>query len=308
MACIDCPDQITEVIAADVRDMMWRIQRVKRLTTMFSRLLEDIATVYLDTIVRRLDELYALLPEPPIADIKFYQALLSCPLTPLAFALEPALLATVDPRVILKRFKDAARAFLAKMEDWYDLALADIESLDPRPLAAVIGQDYEALFPPDAAIASGVTSSSWAALNLATQSPGVGRTISSPGDTGQKSTKLTSPKDRIGGRSGSNNVPVRLARKYIREVVRALEDPVDFAFQFAEVTASVSYVRATCSEIYYSSAWPFRYWYDTVTDFDFNSSTGLPSIIQGAMYDMSAKFMQIELKLFRWQAFIAAPL
>ncbi len=308
MACIDCPQQITETIAREVRDMMARVQRVKRLTTMFQRLLEDIASTYLNTIVRRLDELYALLPEPPICDLAFYQSLISCPLTPLAFALDPALMAQYDPRAILKRFKDSARAFLAKMEDWYDMTLSDIESLDPRPLATIIEQDYESLFPSDAAINSGLTASSWAVLNAQAQSPGAGRSLSGQGVTGAQTTRLTSPKDRMGDRSVSNNVPVRIARKYIREVVRALEDPVDFAVQFAEVTAIVEYVRITCSEIYYSPSWPFVYWYDTVTGFEINTATGLPSIIQGAMYDLSAKFMQIELKLFRWQAFIAAPL
>jgi hypothetical protein len=309
VSCTTCPEQIVEAVASNVRETMARVQRVKRLTSIFQRILNDIAGAYLSVIVRRLDELYALIPEPPIADLAFYQGLVTCPLTPLAFALEPELIALVDPRELIKKYKEKARQFLARVENYYDMAMADLEANDPRPLATIIEQDYESLFPSDTSINSGLTASAWSTLNSdVSQGDGASRQIIMPGQTTPVQTTLASPRDRIGQRSASANIPVRIARKYVRELVVALQDPVDFAVQFAETTAAVEYVRATCSDIYYSRRWPFVYWYDTVTGFEFDSSTGLPGVIDGAARDIAAKFMQIELKLFRWQAFITLAL
>lgn len=309
MSCTTCPDQIIEAVASNVREAMARVQRIKRLTNIFQRILTDIANVYLDIIVRRLDELYALIPEPPVADLAFYQALITCPLTPLALALEPSLLTQVDPREILKRYKAKAREFLARIENYYDMALADLQAVDPRPLATIIEQDYEAIFPSDVAINSGLTASAWSSLGLGvSQGSGADRQIVMPGQTVPVRTALTDPRDRMAARNPSASVPVNLARKYVREIVVALQDPVDFAVQFAETTAAVEYVRATCSDLYYSRRWPFAYWYDTVSGFEIDTSTGLPNVIEGAARDIAAKFMQIELKLFRWQAFITLAL
>jgi hypothetical protein len=308
MSCKTCPDQITEVIAANVRETMARVQRIQRLTSIFQRILADIAGAYFDVIKRRLDELYALIPEPPIADLKFYQALVTCPLTPLAMAIEPSLIALIDPRELIKKYKEAARLFLERVENYYDIALSDIEAVDPRPLATIIAQDYESLFPDDRQVASGLTLASWQSFAASMETGASNRQIGAQNATGTTTSTVQNPRQRIGDRPASNTVPVRIARKYIREVVESLEDPVSFAVQFAETSAAVEYVRLTCSDIYYSQQWPFVFWYETVKDFNIDTSTGLPNVIDGAARDICAKFMAIELKLFRWQLFITAPL
>ncbi len=309
MSCNDCPDMIIETIAYNVRRTMYRVQRIQRLTTLFSRLLEDVAETILALIARRLDELYALIPEPPVADIAFYLSLIRCPLTPLALAMDPSLVALLDPREVLKRYKACARQYLCRAENYYDMTLADAEANDPRPLVSILDQDYESLYPSDASINSGLTASAWSSLHTQVeQGQGASRQLTAPGPTGPVTTTLESPRERMGNRSTSNNVPIRIARKYVREVVIALEDPIGFAAEFASTAAAVAQVRATCPLIFYSTRWPFRYWADTVAGFDFDQTTCLPGIVKGGVRDLSYRFMRIEAKLFRWQAFIAAPI
>jgi hypothetical protein len=311
MACTQCPDQIVEVIAANVRDTMWRIQRIQRLTTLFNRLLEEIALSYLAIIKTRLDELYDLIPEPPIADVNFLVGLLTCPLTPAALLLEPSLLTELDPRRIIKKFQDAGAIFLRKLETIYDLALADIEAADPRPLAIIVEQDVEALFPGDdlQTFFSGSSPNAYTRqfIDTSQQLPAPNRVIQAGGPDGVKGVDLMSPKNRVGGRSTGVNIPVRIVKKYIREIVKAFEDPVYFAIRLGETSAAVVYVKEACPDIYYSSKWPFVLWEDVLNQFQFDSTTGVPASVQGAGKDIVTKFMSIEMKLFRWQAFITAP-
>lgn len=92
MACETCPPSVIAVVANEVADMLNRVERIKYLTVNFNAAFLRMLTVI---IADDLDAWIAAIPLPPLVDIAGMLDALLCPLTPLAYAIDPTVLNTL---------------------------------------------------------------------------------------------------------------------------------------------------------------------------------------------------------------------
>ena len=153
IGCSSCPDYVVQSVAAKSREVLAKIQRLKYLTSIFNRLIKDIA----NQILGDLQALVDLIPDPPVFNLTEYINLITCPLTPLAilkdidirdpnspndptklnfsYHLNQNLAQALNPQTFYENNLKAS--FLNKkkqVEALYDEALARIGSYDLREL------------------------------------------------------------------------------------------------------------------------------------------------------------------------------
>lgn len=121
MACENCPDAVTFTLRDIVQTELDKIQALKNLSTVVSRALQDVAALAIETIDAAL-ELIPTLPGLNFSEILGY---LTCPLTPLALAVDfEQFASTLDPTVQLQRIKSLGRASLNASRRAYEDFLA----------------------------------------------------------------------------------------------------------------------------------------------------------------------------------------
>ncbi len=315
-----CPDIVVAVVDDEVRYVMLRVARIWTLSTLFSRMLADASATLIDIAQRRLAELNSLIPEPPVISPQFYTDLLTCPLTPFALTIDPTLLSTLDPRAVVTEVQQLAKHYRGRIETYYDLAITDVEHLDPRPLAEIFATDTEALAAPEGFsefLRPRATTVAARDLLATIGTQPTSQSVVTPfGPESELQNQLADPaKDsahrtraRLQARTRSNNVPIRMARRYMREVMLTLSDPLTFSVRFARAALAVQTVKQTLPGLYASPAHPYRVWDDTVRGFNIQSNGEVIAGIPGQLRPLYDAFLLIELKLYRWQAFTTAKL
>jgi hypothetical protein len=153
IGCSSCPDYVIQAVSAKSWEVLDKIQRLKYLTSIFNRLIKDIA----NQILGDLQALVDLIPDPPVFNVTEYVNLITCPLTPLAilkdidirdknspndptkfnfaYNLNQSIIDKLDPRKVYEN--NLKPTFINKkkqVEALYDEALARIGSYDLREL------------------------------------------------------------------------------------------------------------------------------------------------------------------------------
>lgn len=109
MACSGCPDAVTYTLRDVVQVELDKVRAIKNLSTVVSRALQDTAALAIETLDAALD----LIPTLPGIDFTEILSYLTCPLTPLALAVDfDQFASALDPTVQLQRLKALGRASL----------------------------------------------------------------------------------------------------------------------------------------------------------------------------------------------------
>ena len=120
MSCESCPDGVTFTLRDIVQAELDKVRAIKSLSNVVSRALQDVADLAITTIDVALDAI----PVLPGLDFTELFEYLTCPLTPLALAVDfDGTFAQLDPTVQLQRFKSLGKALLNKARRDYELLL-----------------------------------------------------------------------------------------------------------------------------------------------------------------------------------------
>lgn len=121
MACSNCPDAVTFTLRDIVQTELDNVRSIKNLSTSISRALQDVAQLAVDTVERAID----LIPVLPGLDFTEILGYLTCPLTPLALAVDFEQFANaLDPTVQLQRLKALGRSVLNNARREFEAFLA----------------------------------------------------------------------------------------------------------------------------------------------------------------------------------------
>jgi hypothetical protein len=117
MACANCPDAVTFTLRNKVRATLDSVRSIKSLTDAFSRALREIAGLaFLD-----IEALLNAIPDIPVIDFTDILAYLTCPLTPLAIAVDDiSEFEDVNPNAQLSTFKSLAKAEIDEARRAYE--------------------------------------------------------------------------------------------------------------------------------------------------------------------------------------------
>lgn len=109
MSCGNCPDAVTFTLRDIVQTELDKVRAIKNLSTVVSRALADVAALAVGVLDAALD----LIPTLPGIDFSEILGYLTCPLTPLALAVDfDQFASALDPTVQLQRIKALGRASL----------------------------------------------------------------------------------------------------------------------------------------------------------------------------------------------------
>ena len=109
MPCRTCPDAVIYTLRDIVQTELDKVRALKNLSTTVSRALQDVALLAIETVDAALN----LIPTIPGLDFSEILGYLTCPLTPLALAVDfDQFASALDPTVQLQRLKSLARATL----------------------------------------------------------------------------------------------------------------------------------------------------------------------------------------------------
>lgn len=92
---------------------------------------------------------------------------------------------------------------------------------------------------------------------------------------------------------------IRKIQTYLREIRRTLADPFDFAVTYPISLGIVSYIKATCPEVYEDSRWPYKAFVNELADWDFNGL--VPANLDSAVSAIVSKVAQAEAKIQAWE-------
>jgi hypothetical protein len=123
MTCT-CDLTVIAPLAAQVQDVLSKIQAITKLTADMNRLNGDIAA----SVVDNLSILVPSIPLPPVLNISTLLGLATCPLTPLALGLSSDALAALDLRSLAIRYKRVLTAQSAQVQAQYDQLLQGLQS------------------------------------------------------------------------------------------------------------------------------------------------------------------------------------
>lgn len=93
-ACSLCPDYITSAVQKPVEEALGQVRSVKRRALSVNASLKGIV----GSAAADVAGVSALIPLPPVIDLTEIAAIIACPLTPLALALDAAVIANLDPK------------------------------------------------------------------------------------------------------------------------------------------------------------------------------------------------------------------
>lgn len=135
-ACTNCPDYISAAVEAPVRFALGQIRTIKKRTRfMNDALVGKITGPYIAAVQTVVDAI----PVPPVFDLAELLNTFTCPLTPVAIALDPSLLVQLDPRTLWKRVQDTFLAYNATLVALYE---GGLEALPEGPDLVKIAKAY----------------------------------------------------------------------------------------------------------------------------------------------------------------------
>lgn len=133
-ACTNCPDYISAPVEAFVSRSLEQVRTIKKRTRLVNEALRGKVAAVQAAVQAIVDDI----PVPPVFDLSEILDTFTCPLTPVAIALDPSLLVQFDPRTLWKRIQDQFRAYLSRIMSDYENALAAVEGFD----LVKIGKNY----------------------------------------------------------------------------------------------------------------------------------------------------------------------
>lgn len=134
-ACTNCPDYISAPVEAAVAFALGQVRTIKKRTAYINAALVNKITGPLQAAVQAVVD---AIPVPPFFDLSEILATFTCPLTPVAIALDPSLIVQLDPRTIWKRIQDQFRSLLSQLTADYENGLSTVEGFD----LVKIGKNY----------------------------------------------------------------------------------------------------------------------------------------------------------------------
>lgn len=133
-ACTNCPDYISAPVEAAVAFALQQVRTIKKRTRLVNEALRGKMAAVQAAVQALVDDI----PIPPFFDLSEILATFTCPLTPVAIALDPSLLVQIDPRTIWKRIQDQFRSLLSQLTADYENGLSVVEGFD----LVKIGKNY----------------------------------------------------------------------------------------------------------------------------------------------------------------------
>jgi hypothetical protein len=119
-ACDGCPDYIKAKIERPVSRALRQVKAVKQVINGFTSVVRDFTDELVDSMTVDLDALVIEIPPPPTLDFTDIIGLITCPLLPLALALDPSVLAQLDPQKVIDMIK-------REMKEYVDKLMAEFE-------------------------------------------------------------------------------------------------------------------------------------------------------------------------------------
>lgn len=138
-ACTNCPDYISAAVEAPVRFALGQVRTIKKRTKFVNDALRGKVAAVQSAVQALVDDI----PVPPVFDLSEILATFTCPLTPVAIALDPSLLVQFDPRTLWKRIQDQFRAFLSQLVSDYENGLSTVEGFDIVKIAKAYFEDLK---------------------------------------------------------------------------------------------------------------------------------------------------------------------
>ena len=138
-ACEDCPPFIRTAVEAPVVEATRNIRAIKQMSNFLNEALKTLV----EDLQSKIATVVAAIPLPPIVDLGFVVDLLTCPLTPVAVALDPVILAALDPEALWKQAQGAFQAYLSQIVSDYENALADLQEFNVVKLAKQYYEDLK---------------------------------------------------------------------------------------------------------------------------------------------------------------------
>lgn len=123
-ACSSCPNYIVAAVRTPVEKALSQVRSVKRRVLSVNAVLKEIV----GTAAADIAAVIAIIPIPPILDLAEIVSALTCPLTPLALAVDAATLANLDPREVFALIQNQIAQFTQDIIEDYDNALAVLAS------------------------------------------------------------------------------------------------------------------------------------------------------------------------------------
>lgn len=258
MSCATCPELVLGTLRADAESTLRKVREIKALTTILNRAIRDLEAGFISKLI----DLVALIPGPPMFDLRFLKNLVTCPLTPQAF-----------------------------VTDWFSEALSRANQKTaslpmPGKIAAQVaafGQEMTQEAFMTTSMARGV---SFEMMRIALQIDNVIRSIRYLiFDFFKENATYQWIFDTI--------------FKYLMEVWRIAENAGTFACQLALTGANGALVRTLCPDIYNDPRMPYKKLVDELTSFSFDGvwPNGLSSTVDQVKPPMS----QLMFKIQAWQ-------
>ncbi|RKX63112.1 MAG: hypothetical protein DRP42_08005 [Tenericutes bacterium] len=123
MACTPCPDYIKFAVRRPVSDALAQVNAIKKLTTALNAAMTGLMGDVKDAVAAVVDAI----PAPPAFDLSEMLDLITCPLTPVAIGLNPALLASIDPRELFRLVQQQFNAYISEIRKNYEDALQALQ-------------------------------------------------------------------------------------------------------------------------------------------------------------------------------------
>jgi len=276
MTC-DCPSSVLSTIANQVQIVLDRINAIKNLTDSFNRFLIGVVGGVTDN----LDAWIALIPSPPGTSISELIQLLTCPLTPLAIAIQNNVQNYRGPWSITHPYRAGeivnvgSVVYAANVNTlgqsppafpgvWAVTNPIKLGQADPRLLYYALQAQYQAMIKN--------VKAQYAATTAALQSATV----------------------------------VQYIQRYLREIQRLLGDPYEFAIQFPLTVGYVAYVRAVCPEIYSNPSYPYTAFSQAITQW--NITGLLPTGLDPSVLPIVSRVATAETKILQWQQLLTLTL
>jgi hypothetical protein len=135
-ACTDCPEYIRSAVRRPVQDALDQVRSVKNITQFLNAAIAG----KVGNAAASVAAVIATIPLPPVLDVSEIVSTITCPLTPVALALDPTLLAALDPRVVVQPLQNTFAQFVRDLMRSYDDAL---EALAEASVVSIIRRVFD---------------------------------------------------------------------------------------------------------------------------------------------------------------------
>lgn len=141
-SCDGCPDYIKAAVAKPVSDALAQVRAVKFVVNGFNASVRQFTDEVIASVTSGISVLVGELPNAPALAPGDIIGLLTCPITPIALALDPAVLANLDPARVVELVKQSMSDYITELVKWWEDSLV---ALATWPSVKVFKQFFDDL-------------------------------------------------------------------------------------------------------------------------------------------------------------------